>query len=242
MPITDTDDARRVEDHVSRIFRADRPAARVDAIRRLFVEVLDFHGAAGQVPLAGATTGVALPDTAHRVAQLDGVQVLYIALGTPETDKVRKAEAAAAAELISEQLGDDRGAYAARRERDARRRRALRGGGSSMNDFLSDIYWRWGPDGCKACGADVAYSLTRAGEGHPWVGSVTCSEDFRAFEAVEPAWSPPQGEQLPLFRVVGQRVHPLLEGAGHWHPIESQCFSSEAKECERSWRRVKGAA
>ena len=66
-----------------------------------------------------------------------------------------------------------------------------------MNDFLSDIYWRWGPDGCKACGADVAYSLTRAGEGHPWVGSVTCSgcEDFRAFEAVEPAWSPPQGAQ-----------------------------------------------
>ncbi len=106
MPIS-TEDAQKVEDHIRRIFSADRPVARVDAIRRLFVEVLDFHGAAGQIPLAGATTGVTLPDTAYRVAQLDGVQVLYIALDTLETDKVRKSEASAAAELIADQLGDD---------------------------------------------------------------------------------------------------------------------------------------
>ncbi len=106
MPIS-TEDAQKVEDHIRRIFSANDPAGRADAIRRLFVEVLDFHGAAGQIPLAGATTGVTLPDTAYRVAQLDGVQVLYIALDVPETDKVRKADASAAAELIAEQLGDD---------------------------------------------------------------------------------------------------------------------------------------
>ena len=105
MPIS-TQDAQKVEDHIRRIFSADGPA-RADGIRRLFVEVLDFRGADGQVPLAGAATGVALPDTAYRVAQLDGVQVLYIALDTPGTDKVRKADASAAAELIAEQLGDD---------------------------------------------------------------------------------------------------------------------------------------
>ena len=106
MPIS-TEDAQKVEDHIRRIFSADDSAGRAEAIRRLFVEVLDFHGAARQVPLAGAATGVALPDTAYLLAQLDGVQVLYIALDTLETDKVRKSEASAAAELIAEQLGAD---------------------------------------------------------------------------------------------------------------------------------------
>ena len=106
MPIS-TEDAQKVEDHIRRIFSADDSAGRADAIRRLFVEVLDFHGVPGQVSLARAGAGVALPEAAWRVAQLDGVQVLYIALDTSATDRVRKSEAAAAAELIAEQLGDD---------------------------------------------------------------------------------------------------------------------------------------
>ena len=42
-----------------------------------------------------------------RVAQLDGVHVLYVALNIPETNRVRKTEAAAAARLIAAQLGED---------------------------------------------------------------------------------------------------------------------------------------
>ena len=105
MPVS-SEDALKVEGHIERIFDAD-PRDRAEAIRRLFVEVLDFHGNAGQVNLAGAAAGVALPETAWRVAHLDGVQVLYIALDTSETDRVRKTDAAAAARLIAEQLATD---------------------------------------------------------------------------------------------------------------------------------------
>ena len=57
--------------------------------------------------LAGALGNAELPDSAERIAQLDGVHVVFVPLDTPETDRVRKQEAAAAARLIAEQLGDD---------------------------------------------------------------------------------------------------------------------------------------
>ena len=99
---TSTEDARRVQDHVDRIFNA-APRDRAEAIRRLFVEVLDFHGAAGPVSLAGAK-GAELPNFAERIASLDGVQVLWVALATK---RVNKREAAEAALLIERDLGED---------------------------------------------------------------------------------------------------------------------------------------
>ena len=54
-----------------------------------------------------APSNVVLPAYAERVAELGGVHVLYVALDTTETDRVRKAEAAAAAKLIEDRLGDD---------------------------------------------------------------------------------------------------------------------------------------
>ena len=106
MPIRDRDDAVEVSDRIERIFTASA-SERVDEVRGLFVEVLDFNPAEGYVSLAANRRGTALPDSAYRVAELDGVHVIYISLETEETDRVRKAEADAAARLGSEQLGDD---------------------------------------------------------------------------------------------------------------------------------------
>lgn len=106
MPVS-TEDARKVEDHISRTFNADDARGRAEAIRRLFVEVLDFDADTGQISLAAAPASVTLPETAWRVAQLDGVKVLYIGLDTPETDRVRKAEASASARLIADKLGSE---------------------------------------------------------------------------------------------------------------------------------------
>ena len=107
MPIQDPDDAREVEAHIGAVFAASSPDQRVAELRQLFVETLDFDPASGQAPLRSAPAGVTLPPAAERIASLDGVHVCYVALDTTETDRVRKAEAAAAAKQLADQLGDD---------------------------------------------------------------------------------------------------------------------------------------
>ncbi len=106
MPIQNRDDAVEVEERISRIFAAS-PGQRAAAVRGLFVEVLDFNTASGQVSLAGATGNIHLPAVAERVAEMDGVHVLFIALPASDTDRVRKAVVDAAAKLLADQLGDD---------------------------------------------------------------------------------------------------------------------------------------
>ena len=106
MPIVNREDAVEVESRTERIFAAS-PSERAGEIRALFVEVLDFDPASGNASLDRAPDNVTLPSSAERIAELDGVHVLYIALDTTETERVRKGEVAAAAKLISEQLGDD---------------------------------------------------------------------------------------------------------------------------------------
>ena len=106
MPIRNPADAREVEDCFKSLFvAASRDRAR--EIRKLFVEVLDFEAATGQVSLAGAPATVTLPQLAERIAQLDGVHVLYLDLNTVDNDRVRKAEVEAAAKRIADQLGED---------------------------------------------------------------------------------------------------------------------------------------
>ena len=104
MPIVNREDAVEVESRIGRIFSASL-AERAGEIRALFVEVLDFDPASGEVGLDAAPDNVDLPAAAERIAQLDGVHVLYVAVDTPETDRVRKGEAAA--RLIADQLGDE---------------------------------------------------------------------------------------------------------------------------------------
>ena len=106
MPIQNREDAVEVEERISRIFAAS-PGQQAAEIRGLFVEVLDFNTASGQVSLAGATGNVHLPDVAERVAEIDGVHVLFVALPASNTDRVRKVEVDTAAKLFADQLGDD---------------------------------------------------------------------------------------------------------------------------------------
>ena len=105
IPNQNRDDAVEVETQIASIF-ASTWDGQANAIRRLFVETLDFDPASGQVSLASASANVQLPEAAERVAVLDGVQVLYVRLNLEGTDRVRKAEVDAAARLIADQLGD----------------------------------------------------------------------------------------------------------------------------------------
>ena len=105
MPIRNREDAVEVEERMVRIFAAysrDRAAA----VRGLFVEVLDFNAATGQLDLRAAGRAE-LPDDADRIAELDGVHVLLIALTSSQTDRVSKTSVDAAARVIADQLGDD---------------------------------------------------------------------------------------------------------------------------------------
>ena len=106
MPIMNRDDAVEVENRTARIFAASQ-SERAGEIRALFVEVLDFESASGHVDLGAAPGNVALPASAERIAYSSGVHVVYLALETPESDRVRKGEAASAARLIAQQLGGD---------------------------------------------------------------------------------------------------------------------------------------
>ena len=109
MSIADTlKDAEAVEERIAAVFDARSTRDRVQAVRRLFTEQLDFDTEWGTVNLAGAR-GVELPADAHRVASLEGVEIVYVDLGEAETgtDRIRKAEADAAAKHIEQELGDD---------------------------------------------------------------------------------------------------------------------------------------
>ena len=106
MPIRSRDDAVEVESRIRSIF--DAPSGkRGAAVRALFVEVLDFDAAFGDVDLGAAPGNVALPASAERCAHLDGVHVLYLSLDASESDRVRQGEVTAAARLMADQLGDD---------------------------------------------------------------------------------------------------------------------------------------
>ena len=105
MPIRNSEDASEVEDRIARIFAASSED-RAAAVRGLFVEVLDFNAATGQLDLRAADRAE-LPDDADRIAELDGVHVLLIALTSSQTDRVSKATVDATARVIADQLGDD---------------------------------------------------------------------------------------------------------------------------------------
>ncbi|MDD9995381.1 MAG: Eco57I restriction-modification methylase domain-containing protein [Dehalococcoidia bacterium] len=106
MPIRSREDAVEVESRIEGIFRASADA-RAEAVRGLFVEVLDFDAAFGTVDLGAAASAVGLPTSVERVAHSGGVHVVFLAMEAGTSDRVRKAELAAAAKSVSEQLGGD---------------------------------------------------------------------------------------------------------------------------------------
>ena len=106
MPIRSREDAVEVESRIQNIFNATADE-RGASIRELFVEVLDFDAAFGNVDLDAAPGNVALPASAQRVAHLDGVHVLCLSLESSESARVRRGEVSASTRLIAEQLGED---------------------------------------------------------------------------------------------------------------------------------------
>ncbi|MDP2948264.1 MAG: TaqI-like C-terminal specificity domain-containing protein [Chloroflexota bacterium] len=106
MPIANRQDATDVEQDIVRFFAAP-PSGRAQALRRLFVEKLDFAGATGTVSLANAPKTVALPASAERIASMEGMHVVYVPLSGDGPDRIRKAEASAAAKLITDALHGD---------------------------------------------------------------------------------------------------------------------------------------
>ena len=106
MPIQNVQDAIEVHDRIEEVFAA-RQDERAQAIRELFVEALDFHPASGRATLRSEPAGVFLPQSAERIAVLDGVHVCYVALETSETDRVRKQEVVATARQLADQLAED---------------------------------------------------------------------------------------------------------------------------------------
>ena len=106
MPIHSREDATQVEALIQRIFDA-APGGRAAAIRELFVGTLDFSRDDGEVSLAAARESAELPAAAARIAQLDGVNVVYVALDAPANGRVRKADVSEAARVIAAELGYD---------------------------------------------------------------------------------------------------------------------------------------
>lgn len=66
---------------IARFFAAP-PAGRAQALRRLFIEKLDFAGSAGAVSLASAPKNVALRASAERIACMESLHVVLIPLAT----------------------------------------------------------------------------------------------------------------------------------------------------------------
>ena len=110
MPIRDRDDATQVANRFQRFFEAESEQ-RPGILRELFAEILDFDRESGRLSLVQAQgrVGVELPDVAERIAALDGVDVLYVDLSSADTatDRVRKAEVLATANVVRDALRED---------------------------------------------------------------------------------------------------------------------------------------
>jgi hypothetical protein len=174
MPIINRQDATDVDHHIEQIFTSS-DHQRAQAIRKLFVEKLDFAAATGVVSLAKAPRNVSLPQNAERIASMQGLNVVYVPLHTPGNNRVRKAEAAEAAKRISDELLGDIllvmtnttssqlhfihptfvGATPSLRrmiiERDLPRRTAIQ--------QLANIYWKWKESGSIAQAIDQAFDV-----------------------------------------------------------------------------------
>ena len=106
MPIQSREDAEEVESRIEGIFGTSADT-RAEAVRGLFVEVLDFNAASGQVDLSAAASSAGLPAFVERVAYSGGVHVVFLATEAARSDRVQKAELASIAKSVAEQLGGD---------------------------------------------------------------------------------------------------------------------------------------
>ena len=106
MPIINPDDAHEIESAIRETLVADN-RDRPGALKKLFVEVLDFEPDAGTVSLGSGSAPNGLPTAATRLARLDGFHVLHVGLNGNVRQGIRRPEVRSAARAAADQLGDD---------------------------------------------------------------------------------------------------------------------------------------
>ncbi len=106
MSIANIKDAQEVESSLQSILEAPDTNTRIQAIRVLFVESLDYGQDDRRVPLETANNDQ-LPGEAHVVARRDGVSVVYVPLDGADNNRISGAMASAAAKAVGNVLADD---------------------------------------------------------------------------------------------------------------------------------------
>ena len=106
MAIANIQDAQEVERSLEAILSVHDIDARIQAIRTLFVEILDYDYADQRVTLQ-PVSNQQLPEEAYIVARRGGVSVVYVPLDDANTNRVTGAAASAAAKAIGNVLADD---------------------------------------------------------------------------------------------------------------------------------------
>ena len=106
MPIANIQDTTGVEQKLQEILSSGDVDRRLQAIRQLFVGILDYDNADQLVSLESAGNAQ-LPKDAHVAARRDGVTVAYIPLDDAPTNRVNGIVASAAAKALGNVLVDD---------------------------------------------------------------------------------------------------------------------------------------
>ena len=106
MPIANIQDAHEVEQGLQTILAAPDADGRARAIRKMFVETLDFDHADRLVPL-GPNEDLNLPSDARLLARRGGFSVLYIPLEQADDNRVKTTTASAAAKVIGDQIAEE---------------------------------------------------------------------------------------------------------------------------------------
>ena len=106
MPIADIQDTTDVERKLQEILSSADIARRLQAIRELFVGILDYDNADQLVSLESARNPQ-LPKDAYLAARRDAVTVAYIPLDNADTNRVNGIVASAAAKALGNILADD---------------------------------------------------------------------------------------------------------------------------------------
>ena len=106
MPIANVQDAQEVERSLQSILTAHDIDARIQTVRTLFVEILDYDPADQRVSL-GPASNDQLPDDAYIVARRHGVSAVYVPLDDTTTNRITGTAASAAAKVIGNALADE---------------------------------------------------------------------------------------------------------------------------------------
>ena len=106
MPIANIQDTTSVEQKLQEILSSTDVDRRLQAIRELFVGILDYDNADQLVSLE-SSGNAQLPKDAYLAAHRDGVSVAYIPLDNADTNRVNGIVASAAAKALGNILADD---------------------------------------------------------------------------------------------------------------------------------------